>query len=177
MRGQYSASLPYRRVLADVAGPQPTTNGSLDCYFGKYSAMVLRGRTQAAYFLKRGLSGAMPPAVQEYWSRGCRRARVLYSVFACWPLWLLAHRKKSQSPLWKNRFRPSLPTPASISDDLRRADQGNLIRHAEFAFRSASNQCPATRFGWFVLGAHLPDGSEAMLKPAVVSISQDRSIC
>ena len=161
----------------DSDGPQWAIHSRDHCQFGLSSRMVPSGRTQAAYFLKRGFWGETPPAVQEYWSRGCRRARVLYSVFACWPLWLLAHRKKKQSPLWKSRYQPSLPTPASISDDLRRADQGNLVWHAEFTFRTAIDRHLATKFGWFICGGSLPDGIEAMLRPAVVPLIQDRSIC
>ena len=132
MRAKYQASSSDRRVLADVAGRQRSIAGSLDCYFGKFSAMVSAGRTQAAYFLKRRLPGAMPANVQKCWSRGCRRAHVSYLVFACWRLLPPAQRKKNLSPLWKSRLRPSRPTRASTSDLIGRADQTRLARHAVF---------------------------------------------
>ena len=147
MRVKHQARLPNRRVLAYVAGSQRSIIGSLDCSFGKFSAMVLAGRTQATYFLKRRLSGAIPANVQEYWSRGCRRAHVSYLVFACWRLLPLAQRKKKPSPLWKSRLRPNRPTRASTSDLIGRADQTRLARHAVFdgPERGLNGAIPARR--------------------------------
>jgi hypothetical protein len=132
MRPQNPGVLPNRRILADVAMPHPATDGRLHCHFGTSSAKVCLGRTQAVYLSQRGIWGEKPAAFQEYWSRGCRRAHVSFSVFACWPLWQLAHLKKSLSPMWTNRFRPSQPTRASTSNKLRRADQHCLTRHVTF---------------------------------------------
>jgi hypothetical protein len=130
MLAQDRRNLPNKRILADVAVPHLATDGRLHCLFTESSAKVFAGRTQAVYFLQRGTWGGKPPAFQEYWSRGCRRAHVSFSVFACWPLWQLAQRKKSLSYLWMSRLPPSQPTRASTSNTLRRADQQSLTRHA-----------------------------------------------
>lgn len=132
MRPDFAKRLGIKRLLADVGLPQDATDGRLHCQFASYSAMIRADRTQAVYFLQRRLSGIKAPAFQEYWSRGCRRALVSFSVFACWPLWLLAPRKKKKLLLWKSRYQPSLPTLASTSDLVRRADQRFLARHAVF---------------------------------------------
>jgi hypothetical protein len=130
MLAQNPCILPNKRILADVAVPHLARDGRLHCHFGASSAKVRAGRTQAVYFSQRGIWGNKPPAFQEYWSRGCRRALVSFSVFACWPLWQLAQRKKSLSYLWMNRLAPNQPTPASTSNTPRRADQHCLTRHA-----------------------------------------------
>jgi hypothetical protein len=130
MRAQNPGVSQNKRILADVGVPHPVTDGRLHCHFRPYSAKVSAGRTQAVYLSQRGTWGNKPPAFQEYWSRGCRRAHVSFSVFACWPLWQLAHLKKSQLPTCQSRFPPNRPTRASTSNTTRRADQHCLTRHA-----------------------------------------------
>lgn len=162
MQARYLAGLPVRRVFADVAGSQRTSGGSLECYVGFFSAMVLTGRTQAAYFLKRGLSGALPPAVQEYWSRGCRKAQLSYLVFACWRLLPPVPKKKKPSYLWQNRSRLSLPTLANISD---------LTANAAPMASCCGGMCERNHQN------QLSAGYGPMLKPAAVPYAQDRSLC
>jgi hypothetical protein len=162
MPAQNLAGLPVRRVFADVAGSQPTTDGSLDCYIGNFSAMLYEGRTQATYFLKRGLSGAMPSAVQEYWSRGCRKAQLSYLVFVCWRLLPPAQRKKRPSFQQPSRLRPSLPTLANISDLIPNTAP-MAPRHGGMGEKNHQNQLSA--------------GYCPMLKPAAVPIIQDRRLC
>jgi hypothetical protein len=162
MQARYPAGLPVRRVFADVAGSQRTTDGSHDCYFGNFSAMVLAGRTQAAFFLKRGSSGALPPAVQEYWSRGCRKAQLSYLVFACWRLLPPAPRKKKPSFQPPNRSRLSLPTLANTSD---------LIPNTATMAQCHGGACEKNHQN------QLSAGCCPMLKPAAVPYAQDRSLC
>ena len=162
MQSRHPAYLPVRRVFADVAAAQPTSGNSLVCYVGIFSAIIHEGRTHATYFSKRGLSGAMPPAVQEYWSRGCRKAQLLYLVFACWRLLPPVPRKKNQSRLSKSRLQPSLPTQANISD------------------LTASAAPMATCYGGMCEKNHqnqLSAGHGPMLKPAAVPYAQDRNLC
>ena len=190
MRAKYQASLPDRRVLADVAGPHRSNRGRLDCYFGKFSAMILRGRTQAAYFLKRRLLGAMPANVQEYWSRGCRRAHVSYLVFACWRLLPLAQRKKKPSPLWKSRLRPNQPTRANTSELIWRADQTRLARHAVFAGpeigpNAATFGCRSLEYDvretskdrTFILKGGLSACLDLVLQTVAAPFPKDRNLC
>lgn len=130
-----------KRILADVGQQQMAPFARLGCHPGPISAMLARGRTQAACLSQRGRGRGCPAALQEYRSRGCLRAHVSSWVFACWPLWLPASQKKKLSPLWKSRFRPSLPTQASTSKDLRRAGLIRLIGHAAFPLRDQRRLC------------------------------------
>lgn len=132
MRPRNAALSGIRRIPADVGMPQQATDGRLHCQSEPSSAIVATGRTQAVYFLQRRFWGLGSPAFQEYWSRGCRRARVLFLHFAWLPLWQHVQRKKKKSYLLKSRYQPSLPTLANTSDLVWRADQRFLARHAVF---------------------------------------------
>lgn len=175
MRPTTKAKSTDRRSIADVALPHLLIVTSLGCPFRAKSAMVDPDRTQAVFLLKRGLKGKMSPTFQEYWSRGCLRAHVLFSVFACWPLWLLVRRKKKKSYSLKSRFRPSQPIPANTSNLSRRANWGNLIWHAASLAlqpkRQTSINCD------LALHQGLLGRLQAMLRTAAVSFTQDRSTC
>lgn len=160
----------YRRITADVGGAHATSDGSIDWSFGKISAMICAGRTQATCFLKRWLWGKAPSAIQEYWSRGCPRAHVLSSVFACWRLLPHVPRKKNPSPLWKSRYQPSLPTLANTSDLMRRADRGNPGWRAVFSGKFCKS-------AGFIRAVGLSVRSVPMLKTGAVPPIQDRSLC
>ena len=158
----HCARFTTKRVLADVALPHLEFDASLDCQFPAESAMVRAGRTQAVCLLKRGFRENVFPTLQEYWSRGCRRARVPFSHFAWWPLWQHVQRKKKKLYLWKSRFRPSRPITANTSKSLRRATWGNPTRHAAFFGRDRTSALAALR---------------VMQYNAAVPFSQDRSLC
>ena len=162
--------IPGKRVVADVAGPQHLSDASIAWSFGKISAMVTAGRTQAACLLKRGLWGDTSPAVQDYWSRGCPRAHVSYLAFACWRSSPPAPKRKKPSPMWQSRSRPSLPTPANTSDLMRRAASGNPGLHAAFSGRIC-------QFVRLMLVVGLSVLCHPMLKAVAVSPTQDRSQC
>ena len=162
--------LSYKRVVADVAGPQDTSDGSIAWPFGKISAMVAAGRTQAACLLKRRLWGDTSPAVQDYWSRGCPRAHVSYLVFACWRLSPAAPKRKKPSLMWQSRSQPSLLTQANTSDLMRRAAGGNLCRHAALSGRICQFVRLRVAVGLSVL-------CYPMLKTVAVPPTQDRSLC
>lgn len=133
------------RLVSDVAPPQIASDARLGCLFAPKSVKVRSGRTQAVYFLKRGLQDKSFPALQEHWSRGCRRAHVSFLVFCCWALWPHAHQKKKKLYLLKSRFQPSRPIPANTSNLLRRAGRGYSVRHAEF---STTRSCALARMCW-----------------------------
>ncbi len=200
MRPQKSANLADRHFFADVEVPQAQNDDSLHCQCNGYSAKVRAGRTQAVCFLQRGSSGATSPAVQEFWSRGCRRARVLLWVFACWPLWQLASLKKKKSPLWKSRSRPNRPTRASTSSLRRRAGRTCLVRRADTKSgdlrRSSGRATFVSSVGCLFAGGKQHSSTapffsgerhfvgigfsaciEPMLKPAAGPTTQDRCIC
>lgn len=164
-----------KRIAADVALPHLAIVTRLGCPFRAKSAMVRPDRTQAVFLLKRGLKGKMSPTLQEYWSRGCLRAHVLFSHFAWLPLWQLAQRKKKKSYSLMSRSQSSQPIPANTSNLSRRANWGNLIWHAASLALRAKRQpfvnCdPAPHQG-------LSGRLEAMLRTAAVSFIQVRSIC
>jgi hypothetical protein len=192
-----------KRILADVALQHLAMVGRLHCHFSESSAKVPAGRTQAVYFSQRGTRGNKPPAFQEYWSRGCRRALALLSVFVCWLSWQLAQRKKSQLPTCQSRLPPSQPIPASTSNILRRADQQSLSRHAPstssdlrryFGRQDSIVECDrremrivalrhrnALPYRLFQTSVQILQGGlsarlQAVLKAAAVPIMQDRSI-
>jgi hypothetical protein len=157
---------PDRRVIADTLPRIIETNATDHCHRDRFSAKVRLGRTQAVYFLKRGSSGAKPPAVQEFWSRGCLRAHVSYLVFACWPSWQLAHPSRKLL-LSKHRSPPSLPSQASTSDLTRRADPTKLSRHADFPDCFSPRRIAlglSARFGFVIV-------------PAPTPFMQDPSLC
>ena len=159
-----------RRIIADVWRAQSNYAGSIDCSFGKISAMVGVGRTQATCLLKRWLWGNTPSAIQEYWSRGCPRAHVLFSVFACWRLLPHVRRKKNPLPLWKSRYQPSLPTRVNTSDLMRRADRANPGRHAVISGKFCKS-------AGFIRTAGLSLRGMPMLKTGAVPTTKDRSLC
>ena len=186
MRFRNAADCQDKRVPADVAVPQVASDRRLHCQFLAIWAKVRAGRTQAVYFLQRRLWGNTTPAVQEYWSRGCRRAHVSFSVFACWPLWLHAPRKKSPLLLWKSRYQPSLPTQASTSDLGWRAGRDTPHRHAMFSDGHPQKTTtpinpPKTSKTFKVTPIILARGLSAcanlMLLMAAVPTPKDRSLC
>lgn len=190
MRNSRLSLFRGKRGVADVAGPQAATDGSLDCHIRNFSAMLHAGRTQAACLVKRGLSGAMPATVQKDWSRGCPRAQLSYLVFACWRLLPPAQRKKKPLPMWQSRFRPNLPTQANTSDLKRRAAGGNLGRHASLADHRKGPSKAKNKIGSVVFSAkttpknprsirhgRLSACLDLMLKTGAVPHIQDRSLC
>ncbi len=163
-------SLSRKRVSADIfcalAGPLRR----LHCHFVQIAASIRQGRTQAAFFLKRGVRDESAAALQEYRSRGCLRAHVSYSVFACWPLWPLAQRRKSQLLSLKHQLRLNLPSQVSTSKTIWRVGRGNPVWHAlcaAFLFRQGA------KFG----EAGVSDPCDPVLWPTAVAKLQDRSPC
>lgn len=162
MRPQDLANRATKHLFADVALPHLELGVSLDCHFPAESAMLRSDRTQAVCLVKRGLMGKMSPTLQEYWSRGCLRARVLFLHFAWLPLWQHVQRKKKQLYLWKSRFRSSLLTTANTSKFLRRATGDNPPWRAAFFGGDHTGALAAFR---------------VMHYNAAVPFSQDRRVC
>jgi hypothetical protein len=162
--------LSRKRVSADAFCDLAAVWRRLHCNFAQIPAKIWAGRTQAAFLLKRGVRADRSPALQEYRSRGCLRAHVSYSVFACWPLWLLVQRKKSLSLSLKSQFRLSLPSPVSTSKTIWRARRGNLVWHALCA-------APLFKLGAPFGMAGLSDPYDPVLRATAVAKLQDRSLC
>lgn len=169
--------LPTKCSAADVAGPQQASLGRRGCHFPKKSAIVCAGRTQAVFLSKRGLMGKLSPTFQEYWSRGCLRARVLFSHFAWWPLCLPVPRKKKKSYLLKSQFRLSQPIPANTSNLSRRVGQGDLARHATSDPRRPSGMSEPDVFSGAGRYGRPSGGDGAMIKTAAVSLIRVRRSC
>ena len=159
-----------KRVSADSFCRSAAVWRRVHCHFTQFAGRVMQGRTQAAFLLKRGARDDISPTLQEYRSRGCLRAHVSFLVFACWPLWLLAQRKKSLSLSLKNQFRLSLPSPVSTSKTIWRAGRGNPVWHA---FGAALLFRQGAKFGV----AGLSDCYDPVLRTTAVAKSQDRSPC
>lgn len=162
MQSQDIALCTAKRLTADVVPPQLATDASLHCQYRPQSAKVCAGRTQAVCSLKRGLRGKIAPTLQEYWSRGCRRAHALYSHYVWLPLWQHALRKKKKLYLLKSRCLSSRPIPANTSNILQRAGRGNPV------WRAAVSG---------TLGASAPAPHSLLNHTAAVSFIQDRSPC
>ena len=130
MAGAALLSLQCKRVSADTFRGLAAVWRRVDCHFTQFTRIVFTGRTQAAFLVKRGVGDNISPSFQENRSRGCLRAQLLFSVFVCWPLWLLVQRKKSLSLSWMSLFRQSPPSRVSTNKTIRRAGRGNPVWHA-----------------------------------------------
>lgn len=169
--------LPARCTAADVAGPHHASLGRRGCHFPEKSAIVREGRTQAVFLLKRGLMGKLSPTFQEYWSRGCLRARVLFSHFAWLPLCLPVPRKKKKSYSLKSQFPLSQPIPANTSNLSRRVGQGDLARHATSNPRRPSDMAAPDIFSGAARCGCPSGGDGTMIKTAAVSLIRGRRSC
>lgn len=144
MRSQYLGATSGNSGLSDVGTSQADNLGKRACLSTMVSAKVMAGRTQAALTSQWGRAdeGSSDLTLQEYRSRGCRRARNSYWRCRWLLLWPLAPKKlKKKSYTLTSRFRPSLSTPANTSDLTGQGGKPRLNRPAPDNNRSVW-RCP-----------------------------------
>jgi hypothetical protein len=127
MFGLYVAIASGASKAPDVGTPQADNLGGLACHSNLLSDMMRADRTQAVFFLHRGLEGTLAffLSPQERWSRGCPRALVLFWLWLLSARWLPAPRRMKKWLLW-SRLRSSPHTPANTSNVSGRSGQLRL---------------------------------------------------
>lgn len=130
MAALHLVCVPAPHPSFDAVLPQAPGLGVKPCQFGRLSAIVHVGRTQATRTSHRG--SASCEALQENRSRGCRAPRS-FCRFVWSPLWRPAlARKKTSSMLMSRPSRSSRPTPTNTNDNQGRAFGALAARLALF---------------------------------------------